>query len=66
MIFVRFLLLLYRKLWIWRGNCRYYPTCSFYAEEALKRHGLMRGGWLTLKRVLRCNQLFPGGFDPVP
>jgi len=46
--------------------CRYYPTCSQYAFEAVKKYGLMRGGFLALKRILRCNPLFPGGSDPVP
>jgi hypothetical protein len=42
------------------------PTCSCYGIEALKTHGLLKGGWLTLKRVLKCHPLSAGGFDPVP
>lgn len=46
--------------------CRYYPTCSAYAVEALEVHGAFKGSLLTIKRLLTCNQLFPGGYDPVP
>lgn len=46
--------------------CRYYPTCSQYALEAIEVHGLLKGGLLALRRLLRCNVLFPGGYDPVP
>ncbi|MBR4151395.1 MAG: membrane protein insertion efficiency factor YidD [Selenomonadaceae bacterium] len=46
--------------------CRFVPTCSNYAIEALKKYGLARGGLLTLKRILRCNPFCKGGYDPVP
>ena len=46
--------------------CRFHPGCSQYALEALQLHGLVRGGALTLRRVLRCNPWSRGGFDPVP
>ena len=46
--------------------CRYYPTCSHYAVEAIQVHGAFRGTLLTIFRLLRCNVLFPGGYDPVP
>jgi len=49
-----------------RPHCRFRPTCSQYALEAIETHGALRGGWLAFKRFLRCNILFPGGYDPVP
>ena len=49
-----------------RQCCRFYPTCSAYAIQAITRFGAMKGGWLALKRILRCNPLCKGGVDPVP
>ena len=48
------------------GHCRFHPTCSHYASEALTRHGARRGGWLTFRRLLRCHPFGGAGFDPVP
>lgn len=47
-------------------NCRFYPGCSEYAQEAVQKYGALRGGWLTLKRLSRCHPFHPGGVDPVP
>lgn len=46
--------------------CRYTPTCSQYAQEAIKKYGAFRGGWLALKRILRCHPFGGSGYDPVP
>lgn len=47
-------------------TCRFYPTCSHYGIEAFKKHGVIIGGWLTIKRILKCHPFHPGGIDPVP
>jgi putative membrane protein insertion efficiency factor len=48
------------------GSCRFHPGCSHYAQEAIERHGVRRGAWLALLRLLRCQPFCAGGFDPVP
>ena len=48
------------------GACRYTPTCSHYGQEAIERYGLVRGGWLAVKRLLRCQPWGGSGYDPVP
>ncbi len=47
-------------------TCRFYPTCSHYGLEAVKRFGAIKGGWLATKRILKCHPFHPGGVDPVP
>jgi putative membrane protein insertion efficiency factor len=48
------------------NTCRFYPSCSHYGYQAVYKYGAIRGSWMAIRRVLRCNPFNPGGFDPVP
>lgn len=48
------------------NNCRFYPTCSEYAKDAITSHGNIKGLWLAVKRIIKCQPLCDGGYDPVP
>ncbi len=65
---MRFLFLAYRKLVspLLGPRCRFYPSCSHYAEDALREHGVLRGLGLAVRRLARCHPFHPGGYDPVP
>lgn len=61
------LIRLYQKLIspLFPARCRFYPTCSAYAVQAVERYGVLRGGWLTARRLSKCHPWHPGGYDPV-
>ncbi len=63
-----FLITLYQKLLspLLPRTCRFYPSCSEYAKQAIQKYGLWRGSWLAIQRISRCHPGNPGGLDPVP
>jgi putative membrane protein insertion efficiency factor len=69
---MRFVAQLLIRLYQWTVSpllgprCRFHPSCSHYAHDAIGRFGVRTGGWLVLKRLVRCHPWHPGGFDPVP
>lgn len=65
---VKGLIMLYQRLVspLFPPSCRFTPTCSNYALQAIDRHGVLKGGWLAVKRVSRCHPWHEGGYDPVP
>jgi len=65
--FVLFLIGIYQKISKYTPRvCRFYPTCSEYMRQAIVKYGLIKGGFLGIKRILRCHPLNEGGYDPVP
>ncbi|WP_338064089.1 membrane protein insertion efficiency factor YidD [Syntrophomonas wolfei] len=61
------LIKIYQKATFFKpASCRFYPSCSNYSIQALKKYGIVKGGWLTVKRLARCHPYNPGGYDPVP
>jgi len=62
-----FLIRIYQKIispWTPK-SCRFYPTCSEYSKQAIKKYGAFKGGWMGFKRIIRCHPFNPGGYDPV-
>ncbi len=65
--FLVFALQIYRRFLspLKPNSCRFYPTCSAYALQAVTKYGALRGSWMTIRRVLKCHPFHPGGYDPV-
>jgi hypothetical protein len=64
-MYLKKLISFYQVINPFKGTCRYSPTCSEYTRQAIQKHGTIRGLWMGVKRVLRCNPFFIGGVDPV-
>lgn len=64
-IIIRFYQNYISKYILVQRSCRFYPTCSQYAIEALEKYGFLKGSFLSIKRILRCNPFNPGGYDPL-
>jgi len=65
--FLTFLITIYQKISrLTPPVCRFTPTCSEYMKQAIQKYGVLKGGWLGIKRICRCHPLNPGGYDPVP
>jgi uncharacterized protein len=62
------MIVVYQKLLspLWPASCRFYPTCSSYARQAIEKYGLVKGLWLAFLRVSKCHPFHPGGYDPLP
>ena len=64
---VLFLIKIYQKISsLTPPRCRFYPTCSEYTKQAIIKYGILKGGYLSIKRILKCHPFHPGGYDPVP
>ena len=64
---ILFFITIYQKIsQLTPPRCRFYPTCSEYTKQSITKYGILKGGWLSLKRICKCHPLNDGGYDPVP